>query len=114
MISILQENTKYPFGVPFKKRRSIKSFQFNNYVNSLYLRFEVKDKPGVLSFITNRLAKFKISIKRIIQTPDKINKRATIVIISHKTSEINSKRCLQIFKKNKNIIKFPTLIRLFN
>ena len=114
LISILQENTKYPFGVPFKKRKSIKSFQFNNYVNSLYLRFEVKDKPGVLSFITNRLAKFKISIKRIIQTPDKINKRATIVIISHKTSEINSKRCLQIFKKNKNIIKFPTLIRLFN
>jgi len=64
--------------------------------------------------ITNRLAKYNISIKRIIQTPDKLNKKATIVIITHKTSEINSKNCLSIFKSNKNILKFPTLIRLYN
>ena len=30
---------------------------------------------------------YKISIKRIIQTPDKKNKKATIVIITHKTSQ---------------------------
>ena len=88
--------------------------QDNDYTNSLYLRFEVKDAPGVLSSITNRLAKFKISIKRIIQTPDKKNKKATIVIITHKTTEINAQNCLSIFKKNKNILKFPTLIRLYN
>ena len=76
--------------------------------------FEVKDKQGVLSLITNRLAKYKISVKRIIQTPDKKNKKATIVIISHKTTEKNIKNCLSIFKKNKNILKFPTLIRLYN
>ena len=74
----------------------------------------MKDKSCVLSMITNRLAKYNISIKRIIQTPDKINKKATIVIITHKTSEINSKNCLSIFKKNKNILNFPTLIRLYN
>ena len=64
--------------------------------------------------ITNRLAKYNISIKRIIQTPDKLNKKATIVIITHKTSEINSKNCLSIFKRNKNTLKFPTLIRLYS
>ena len=74
----------------------------------------MRDRPGVLSQITNRLAKYKISVKRLIQTPDKINKKATIVIITHKTSEINSKKCLSIFKNNKNILKFPTLIRLYN
>ena len=80
----------------------------------MYLRFEVKDKSGVLSSITNRLAKYKISIKRMIQSPDKKTNKATIVIITHKTSEINAKNCLSIFKKNKNILKFPTLIRLYN
>ena len=55
-----------------------------NIQSSLYLRFEVKDKQGVLSLITNRLAKYKISVKRIIQTPDKENKKATIVIITIK------------------------------
>ena len=114
LLSILRGNIKFPFGISSKKRKSIKGFNNDNYANSLYLRFEVKDKQGVLSLITNRLAKYRISVKRIIQTPDKVNKKATIVIITHKTTEINSRKCLSIFKKNKNILKFPTLIRLYN
>tara|TARA_B100000579_G_scaffold364938_1_gene324086 strand:+ start:1813 stop:3105 length:1293 start_codon:yes stop_codon:yes gene_type:complete len=114
LLSILRGNTKYPFGISSYKRKSIKPFNNDNYTNSLYLRFEVKDKQGVLSLITNRLAKYKISVKRIVQTPDKKNRKATIVIITHKTTEINAKKCLSMFKKNKNILKFPTLIRLYN
>ena len=112
LLSILRGNIKNPFGVKVSKLKSLKAYNSNNYINSLYLRFEVKDKPGVLSQITNRLAKYKISIKRIIQTPDKKNNKATIVIITHKTSELNCSNCLSIFKKNKNILKNPTLIRL--
>jgi homoserine dehydrogenase len=114
LISILQGNLKKPFGIPSNKRKTLKVLNNNFYTNSLYLRFEVKDKPGVLSNITKRFAKFNISVKRIIQTPNKMSKRATIVIITHKTTEINIKNCLSIFKKNKNILKFPTLIRLYN
>ena len=69
---------------------------------------------GVLSEITKILARNKISVKRIIQTPANKNKIATIVIITHKTREKNSNSCLHIFKKNTNIVKKPTLIRLFN
>ncbi|MDB3986673.1 homoserine dehydrogenase [bacterium] len=114
LLSIIRGNIRYPFGIPSSKRKSIKCYNFNNYTNSLYLRFEVKDKPGVLSKITNRLAKYKISVKRLIQTPDKKNKRATIVIITHKTNESNSKKCLSIFNKDKNIFKYPILIRIYN
>ena len=113
LLSILRGNIKYPFGISGVKRKDIKSYNKDNYSNSLYLRFEVKDKPGVLSDITNRLAKYKISVKRIIQTPDKRNKKATIVIITHKSKESSVNSCLSIFKKNKNIVKKPTLIRLF-
>ncbi|MDC2970648.1 homoserine dehydrogenase [Candidatus Pelagibacter sp.] len=114
LLTIIKGNVNKPFGIPSSKRKNIKPFDIKNYSNSLYLRFEVNDKPGVLSLITNRLAKFKISIKRIIQTPDKKNKRATIVIITHNTTEFNAKKSLSIFKKNKNILKFPILIRLYN
>ena len=114
LLSILRGNIKYPFGLSSKKRKSLKSFNNDNYANSLYLRFEVNDKQGVLSLITNRLAKYKISVKRIIQTPDKKNKKATIVIITHKTSEKNASNCLSIFRKNKNVLRSPTLIRLYN
>ena len=114
LLSILRGNINKPFGVSVSKLKSLKSYDLNNYINSLYLRFEVKDKPGVLSLITNRLAKYKISVKRLIQTPNKKNNKATIVIITHKTSELNCNNCLSIFKKNKNILKTPTLIRLYN
>ena len=114
LLSILRGNIKFPFGIPSKIRNKISSYNINNYTNSLYLRFEVKDKPGVLSEITKILAKNKISVKRIIQTPANKKKIATIVIITHKTSEKDSNICLHIFKKNTNIIKKPTLIRLFN
>jgi homoserine dehydrogenase len=114
LLSILRGNIKNPFGVSVTKLKSLKNYNIKNYINSLYLRFEVKDKPGVLSQITNRLANYKISIKRIIQTPDKKNNKATIVIITHKTSENNCSNCLSIFKKSNNILKFPTLIRLYN
>ena len=114
LLSILSGNIKYPFGIPYNKRKIIKFYKLDKYTNSLYLRFEVRDKPGVLSVITNRLAKYNISVKRIIQTPDKKNNKATIIIITHKTNELNSNNCFSIFKKNKDILKFPTLIRLYN
>ncbi len=114
LLSILRGNIKYPFGVASNKRKMIRPFNKDNYSNSLYLRFEVKDRPGVLSSITNRLAKYKISVKRLIQTPDKKNNKATIVIITHRTTELNSKKCLSIFKNNKDILKTPSLIRLYN
>ncbi len=114
LFSILKGDIKKPFGLPNNKRKTIKCYNVNNYSNSLYLRFEVKDKPGVLSRITNRLAKYKISVKRLIQTPDKKSKKATVVIITHKTNELNSKKCLSKFKKDRDILKYPTLIRIHN
>ena len=113
LLSILRGNIKYPFGISQIKRKQIKTYDVNNYVNSLYLRFEVKDKPGVLSQITKQLAKYKISIQRLIQIPDNLRKKASIIIITHNVKEYYSKKCMNSFKSNKNVLKTPVLIRLF-
>ena len=113
LLSILRGNIKYPFGISSEKRKNIQIYDVNNYVNSLYLRLEVKDKPGVLSQITKQLAKYKISIQRLIQIPDSSKKKASIIIITHNVREYYSKKCLNSFSSNKNIIKKPTVIRLF-
>ena len=112
LLSILRGNIKYPFGIPNIKRKKVKIFNYDNYTNPLYLRFEVRDKPGVLSQITNQLAKKNISVERLIQIPNGKNKTASIVIITHKSIEINAQNSLKIISKNKNILKYPTLIRL--
>ncbi len=113
LLSILRGNIKSPFGIPLKKRKKISSYDQKKYVNSLYLRFEVIDKPGVLSQITKQLAKYKISIQRLIQIPDNNKKKASIIIITHNVMESNSSKCMNSFMSNKNILKKPILIRLF-
>ena len=113
LLSILRGNIKFPFGIADEKRKKIKVYDSNKYLNSLYIRLEVKDKPGVLSIITKQLARYKISVERLIQIPDNKKKTASIVIITHEANELNSKKCLKSFKANKNILKNPVLIRLF-
>ena len=113
LLSILRGNIKYPFGIPDIKRHNPIPYNEKNSSNSLYLRLEVKDKPGVLSQITKLLANNKISIERVIQIPDHKKKSASIVIITHKATESRSKNLINSLKKNKNIIKKPVQIRLF-
>ena len=113
LLSILRGNIKYPFGINDKRRKKIKTYDVNKYLNSLYVRLEVKDKPGVLSIITKQLAKYNISVQRLIQIPDHKRKTASIVIITHEANEKNSKICFKSINRNKNILKAPVLIRLF-
>jgi len=110
----LRGNIKYPFITPYKLRKKIKQFNYSNYSYSCYLRFEVKDKPGVLSSITNNLGKNKISIEKLMQIPDKNKGTASINIITHKTVEKRVTNCLRKLKKNKHIISSPTFIRVGN
>ena len=112
-LSILRGNIKYPFSLPNEVREQVKIYDDANYENSLYLRFEVKDKPGVLSQITKNLAQNNISIQRVIQVPDARRKTASIVIITHETKQKNSNRSLKTLGKNINMLKKPVLIRLF-
>ena len=114
LFSILRGNVKKPFGISSERRKKVKSFDNNNYTNSLYLRLEVKDVAGVMSKISNKLAKFNISIKRLIQTPDQMSRKATIVIITHKTSESKIRKCLLSINKNIKLLKPVTLIRIHN
>ncbi len=114
LLSILRGNIKYPFGIPFLKRKIPLSYKHENYLNSLYVRIEVKDKPGVLSEVTKSFSKNNVSIERIIQKPDHKKKTASIVIITHRSLEKNSQNLIRSLKINKNILKNPTLIRLFN
>ena len=112
LLSILRGNIKYPFGLPFKKRKKINTYDKNQYLNSFYLRFDVKDKPGVLSSITKVFTKNKISIKNLIQKPDKKNKTASIVILTHEAREKNFNSLIFNLNNNKSVKKKSTFIRI--
>ena len=112
LCSVLRGNIKYPFGVSYHLRKKIKEFNILNHSCSSYFRIEVKDQSGVLSSITKIFAKSKISIKNLIQSPDKKNNKASVVIITHEAYEKDFSRLLKKLRKNQFVIKKPTFIRI--
>ena len=102
--SILRGNIKFPFSLSNKERKKLKFSDISNRSFSAYLRFEVIDKPGVLSNITNIFSKNKVSIKRLVQNPDKNKRSSTIIIITHNSKDKYLKKILKIVAK-KNYVK---------
>ena len=110
--SILRGNIKFPFSLSSKERKKLKFENINERFFSAYLRFEVIDKPGILSNITNIFSKNKVSIKRLVQTPDKSKKSSSIVIITHNCRNKFLKKTLKEIAKKNYIKNNPKFIRI--
>jgi homoserine dehydrogenase len=112
--SILRGNIKFPFSLSNKERKKLNFENIDDKSFSAYLRFEVLDKPGVLSNITNIFSKNKVSIKRLIQDPDKNRKSSSIIIITHNSKNKFLKKILNEVSKKNYLKKKPKLIRIDN
>ena len=112
LCSILKGDISYPFGISTLLRKKISKFNISNHLCSSYFRIEAKDQPGVLSSITKIFALNKISIKNLLQKPNKKNKKASIIIITHKNIEKNYQNLISNLIKNKFVLKKPTFIRI--
>ena len=110
--SILRGNIKYPFSISNKERKKIKFDSIVNQSFSYYVRLDVYDKHGVLSNITNVFAKNKVSIKRLIQNPLVSKQYSSIVLITHRTKDLNLNKVTKILSNKKYLIKDPKLIRI--
>ncbi len=110
--SILRGNVKFPFSLSSKERKKLRFENIDNRLFSAYLRFEVIDKPGVLSNITNIFSKNKVSIKRLIQNPNKNKKISSVIIVTHKSKDKYLNKILREVAKKGYIKKKPKLIRI--
>jgi len=110
--SILRGNIKFPFSLSTKERKKLVFSNILNRFFSAYLRFDVSDKPGVLSDITNVFSKNKVSIKRLVQDPNKGKKSSSISIITHSSKEYRLNKIISQISVKKYIKKKPKLIRI--
>ena len=110
--SILRGNVKFPFSVSNKERKKLSFKSISERLFSAYLRFEVLDKPGVLSNITKIFSKNKVSIKRLIQNPNKLRKYSSIIIITHNSKDKFLNKIIKQIQKKSFIIKKPKMIRI--
>ena len=112
--SILRGNIKFPFSLSNKERKKLKFEGIDERLFSAYLRFEVLDKPGVLSNITNVFSKNKVSIKRLVQNPNKNKKISSIIIITHEAKNKSLNKILKEINRKNYLKQKPKLIRIDN
>jgi len=110
--SILRGNIKFPFSISNKERKRLKFENISKRSFSAYLRFEVLDKSGVLSNITNIFSNNNVSIKRLIQNPNKNKKISSIIIITHNSEDSSLNKNVKIIGKKIYVKKKPKLIRI--
>ncbi|KHD85525.1 homoserine dehydrogenase [Heyndrickxia ginsengihumi] len=66
----------------FKRKLKSLDQRFGQY----YIRLHLKDQVGAFSQLTTAFSELDISFKRIIQTPDKRDELAEIIIVTHQVS----------------------------
>ena len=110
--SILRGNIKFPFSISNKERKKLNFKHISERYFSAYFRFNVIDKPGVLSNITQVFSKNKVSIKRLVQNPNKNKKISSIVVVTHSSKNRSLSKVVKEVSK-KNFVKTkPKLIRI--
>ena len=103
--SILRGNIKFPFSISNKERKRLKFENISKRSFSAYLRFEVLDKSGVLSNITNIFSNNNVSIKRLIQNPNKNKGISSIIIITHNSKDSSLNKIIKIIGKKYTLKK---------
>ncbi len=110
--SILRGNIKFPFSISNKERKTLNFKDMSERFFSAYFRFNVIDKPGVLSNITQIFSRNKVSIKRLVQDPNKNKSSSSIIIITHPSKDKSLNRIIQTINKRSYVKKRSKLIRI--
>ena len=110
--SILRGNVKFPFSISNKERKNLNFKKISERFFSAYLRFNVADKSGVLSNITQIFSKNSVSIKRLIQDPNKNKNSSSIIIITHPSKDKSLNKIIKTINKRSYVKKSSKLIRI--
>ncbi len=110
--SILRGNIKFPFSISNKERKNLNFKDISERFFSAYFRFNVADKPGILSNITQIFSRNKVSIKRLIQDPNKNKSSSSIIIITHPSKDKSLNKIIQTINKRSYVKKRSKLIRI--
>lgn len=98
------------FGWPAKDLRPLPSAPPEAHVCPFYLRFDVRDLPGVLAEIASHLAAQDVSIESMIQRGRRHGEAVTIVMVTHDTSETAVARALEAIRSYDRVLGPPCMI----
>ncbi len=122
LIDIARGHILPPFGTPAKDLKPYRKAQMRAHEGGYYIRLSVHDRTGAFAAIATRMAEQGISIESIVQRrpredlpgadhPPK-GSPATVVMITHETSEAAVRKALTAIERDGHIDEKPRMIRI--
>ena len=112
IINLSTKETKNEYSL----KNKIESIDISKRFGSYYLRLSTRDKPGVISGISNEFKNNNISMKSMLQKDNlsKNSKNATIVVTTHNCFEKDMINALRKINNLNFIVKKTTYFRIEN
>jgi homoserine dehydrogenase len=98
------------FGRPAKSLRSLPAAPPEAHSCPFYLRFDVRDVPGVLAEIAGPLAAAEVSIESMIQRGRSPGEPVALVMITHECPETSVARAVKAISASTNVLGPPCMI----
>ena len=110
IINLSTKETKNEYSL----KNKIESIDISKRFGSYYLRLTTRDKPGVISGISNEFKNNNISMKSMLQKDNlsKNSKHATIVVTTHNCFEKDMINALKKINNLNFIVKKPLILEL--
>jgi homoserine dehydrogenase len=79
-----------------------------------YVRFTVRDQPGVMARLAGRLGEQQVSIEQLVQDGHEPQRGepATVVLLTHRAQEASVARALGALKEEPFMVRHPRLLRI--
>ncbi len=110
LVAIASRKSKSTFLTGDKKNNGNRDKPFSKK-HSYYLRFVLKDKPGVIARLSGKLGNCGISINQMKQKPLP-KQKATLIMTTHKTVKENLEKALNDIKRLKICEQRPVSIEI--
>ena len=104
----------HPFGVPTARLKTYKRAKLGQHQGAYYIRLTAFDRPGVMAAITKRMAERDVSLESLVQRSPRgaVGAQATIVIITHETTEEAIRKALDAIEADGKVAERPQMIRI--
>ncbi len=104
----------HPFGAPAAKLKPYKRARIGQHQGAYYVRLTAHDRPGVMAAITRRMAEREVSLESLVQRSPRgaVGAQATIVIITHETTEEAIRKALDAIEADGKVVEKPQMIRI--
>jgi homoserine dehydrogenase len=113
-----------PFVTPSAQLKEHKRAKLDRHYGSYYVRLALEDKPGAMAAIATRMGDRGISLESIVQhrpsspaalaggSPQSTSTAATVIIITHETSEEAMRLSLETIEADGKVAERPQMIRI--